>query len=166
MAENEKCVFGAPDGGEKPNDTAQARTRELAATDCHQNNMFFITKYHKGMNKTEVIDFKGNVQDCTAIELDDMTDTGGTLVNGAFTLKENGAKRVIAAVTHGIFSGKSLKNLTSDTIGDQENPIDLLLTTDSILGVYGKIRSLNARQKQRIVVIPTLPLIKAALKCT
>jgi ribose-phosphate pyrophosphokinase len=163
IAGMERCVYGAPDGGDKPQDSAQAKARQIATLAfgpdmSPERDMFFITKRHKDVNTTEVIGFKGNVADCTAIELDDMTDTGGTLINGATVLKQNGAKKVIAAVTHGIFSGNSLQKLTAET-----SAIDLLMASDSILGIHTKRSRLPAAQRDRVVIVPTAPLIRQAL---
>jgi ribose-phosphate pyrophosphokinase len=67
----------------------------------------------------------GEVKDKTAILVDDICDTAGTLSQAANTLKERGATRVIAAVTHGIFTGPAVERI-------EKSAIDLLLTTDSI----------------------------------
>lgn len=67
----------------------------------------------------------GDVKDKTAIIVDDICDTAGTLSQAANTLKERGAQRVIAAVTHGIFTGPAVQRI-------EESAIDVLLTTDSI----------------------------------
>ncbi len=159
----DRCVYGAPDGGDKPQDSAQAKARHIATLAFGEDmsperDMFFITKRHRDVNTTEVTGFKGNVADCIAVELDDMTDTGGTLKNGAEVLKQNGAKKVIAAVTHGIFSGDSLQQLTAET-----SAIDLLMASDSIVGIHAKRSRLPAAQRDRVVIVPTAPLIRQAL---
>ena len=53
----------------------------------------------------------GEVRSKTAILVDDMADTCGTLVKAANTLLEHGASDVVALVTHGIFSGKAIENV-------------------------------------------------------
>lgn len=58
----------------------------------------------------------GHVKGKTAILVDDMADTCGTLVLAARQLTEAGAERVLAFVTHGILSGNALKNLESSTL--------------------------------------------------
>lgn len=72
----------------------------------------------------------GNVKDKIAIMIDDRADTCITLAHGASVLKRYGAKRIYAAVTHGIFSGDSLSKIqnshiceiiTSNTIPQQEH---------------------------------------------
>jgi ribose-phosphate pyrophosphokinase len=55
----------------------------------------------------------GNVKDKTAIIVDDMIDTAGTLCAAGQTVLAAGAKRVYAAATHGIFSGNAFENLAA-----------------------------------------------------
>lgn len=58
----------------------------------------------------------GNVEDKVAILVDDMADTCGTLVKAAAVLKENGAKSVLALVTHGILSGSAIETLNGSVL--------------------------------------------------
>lgn len=67
----------------------------------------------------------GDVQGKTAIIVDDFTISGGTLVEAAKQLVEQGAQRVYAAVTHGAFSAGSMERI-------MDSPIERLLITDSI----------------------------------
>lgn len=161
--------YGAPDGADKPQDVAQRKARKITRlaygeVDNLQEHMFGIIKSHTGTNSTEVKEFIGNVHGCDTVMIDDMTDTGGTLINGAFTLKENGARKVIAAITHGIFSENSLEILTVDKINDRDNPIDVLLVTDSILNIHKKVSALPEKQRARVQIVSTTPIIKQALK--
>jgi ribose-phosphate pyrophosphokinase len=55
----------------------------------------------------------GDVQDRTAVIVDDMIDTAGTLRAAAQTVLDEGAARVYAAATHGVFSGDAYENLSS-----------------------------------------------------
>ena len=57
-----------------------------------------------------------DIKNKTAIILDDMCDTGGTLIKCATLLKENGAKEVICGVTHGILSGPAIKRLNDSDV--------------------------------------------------
>ena len=57
--------------------------------------------------------------------IDDMIDTGGTLVETANALKKNGANRVFAACTHGVLSGKAIERIDS-------SPLEKLFISDSI----------------------------------
>ncbi len=67
----------------------------------------------------------GDVKDKTAIIVDDVIVTGGTLVNAAHLLKQKGAKQVIAVVTHADFVGGADKIL-------QDSPLDKIWVTDTI----------------------------------
>jgi ribose-phosphate pyrophosphokinase len=58
----------------------------------------------------------GSVVDKVAILVDDMADTCGTLVKAAAVLKENGAKSVLALVTHGILSGSAIETLNGSVL--------------------------------------------------
>ena len=67
----------------------------------------------------------GDVQDRTAILVDDMIGTAGTLMAAAQTVMDEGASRVFAAATHGIFSGRAYENLAS-------SPFEQIVVTDTI----------------------------------
>lgn len=169
--QSKNLVFGGPDGGDKPKDMAQIRARHLTrlATRPGQDitqSMFLITKEHQGVNTTRVLNLQGDVAGKTAVLLDDMIDTGGTLVNAATALKKNGAKQVIAASTHPILSGRSLDRLTGKTIDNRINPIDFLIVSDSITHIHSKVKRLSAAQQDRVNVFATAPLIKQALSYT
>lgn len=67
----------------------------------------------------------GDVANKTAIIVDDVIVTGGTLMNAAYLLKDKGAKKVVAAATHADFVGGADKIL-------QESPIDAIWVTDTV----------------------------------
>ncbi len=67
----------------------------------------------------------GDVAGKTAIIVDDMIDTAGTLRVGAEALAKAGATRIFAATTHGVFSGMAFENLVAA-------PIDQIVVTDTI----------------------------------
>lgn len=58
----------------------------------------------------------GDVAGRTAIIVDDMADTCGTLVKAADVILENGAKEAIAIVTHGILSGDAIEKLNNSKL--------------------------------------------------
>ncbi len=60
----------------------------------------------------------GNVQDADAIIVDDMCDTGGTLAKAAQLLKDHGAKRVFAVVTHPVFSCDAMDKIRNSVIDE------------------------------------------------
>jgi ribose-phosphate pyrophosphokinase len=84
-----------------------------------------LTKQRPDHNRAEITLLIGNVQDKTAILVDDMIDTAGTLVAGAQAVSEGGATRVFAAATHGLFSGRAFERL-------QESVIEEIVVTDTV----------------------------------
>jgi ribose-phosphate pyrophosphokinase len=84
-----------------------------------------IDKRRTGPNVAEVMHLIGDVRDKTAIILDDMVDTAGTLANAAKALKENGATAVFACATHAVLSGPAIERLNNSEIEE-------LVLTDTI----------------------------------
>ena len=76
-------------------------------------------------NQVRVFEVVGDVQDRVCVVVDDMIDTGGTIVKAAETLFENGAKDVIVAATHGILSDPAKERL-------QESRISEVVVTDTL----------------------------------
>lgn len=70
-----------------------------------------IDKRRSQPNKSEVKFVLGDVKDKTAVVIDDMIDTGGTIINAARAIKKHGAKLVYILATHGIFSGEASTKL-------------------------------------------------------
>ena len=66
----------------------------------------------------------GDVKDKDVLMVDDLTETAGTLTAAAKLVKENGARRVIAAVSHALLADMALKRLC-------ESSLDELVTTNS-----------------------------------
>jgi ribose-phosphate pyrophosphokinase len=67
----------------------------------------------------------GEVKGKTCILIDDMVDTAGTLCIAAQALKDEGAVRVVAYITHPILSGKAVEKISNSAL-------DELVVTDSI----------------------------------
>ena len=82
-------------------------------------------KQREKQNEISTLQIIGDVKDKNCIIVDDIIDTGGTLIKAANKLKENGAKSVMAMCTHGLLSGNGLQNIESSTI-------DRLILTDTI----------------------------------
>ena len=76
-------------------------------------------------NQVSVHELVGEVKGRTCLLVDDMIDTGGTIVAAARALKENGAGRVIVAATHAIFSHPAVERLSSDAV-------DAVIVTDTL----------------------------------
>ncbi len=75
-----------------------------------------LAKQRPDHNEAEILMLIGEVEGKAAILIDDMIDTAGTLCAAAKVLRENGATRVLAAATHGIFSGQAFDRLVASEI--------------------------------------------------
>lgn len=99
-----------------------------------------IAKQRPEPDVSEVIEMVGDVDGKTAIIVDDMISTGGTLIEAAKMLKARGAKRVFACATHGIFAGASYDQIES-------SPLEEIVITNTILPPQGvatsRIRSIS-----------------------
>ncbi|MBI5576132.1 MAG: ribose-phosphate pyrophosphokinase [Deltaproteobacteria bacterium] len=99
--------------------------------------MAIIDKRRIMPNVAEVMNIIGDVEGKTAILLDDMVDTAGTLVMSANALKKEGAKRVFALATHPVLSGPAIERL-------EKSDIEELVVTDTIpLGAKSSCRKLR-----------------------
>jgi ribose-phosphate pyrophosphokinase len=72
-----------------------------------------LTKERPAQQVAEISYIIGDVQDKTAVLVDDMIDTGGTLKAAAQTVRDAGAKRIFVAATHAVLSGNAFENLAS-----------------------------------------------------
>lgn len=70
-----------------------------------------IDKRRSGPNRVAEMNVVGKVEGTTCVIVDDMIDTGGTLVKAAETLLEGGAHSVVACCTHPVFSGNAIERL-------------------------------------------------------
>ncbi|NWH11022.1 ribose-phosphate diphosphokinase [Acholeplasma laidlawii] len=77
-----------------------------------------IDKRRPEPNKAEVMNIIGDVKGATCIMIDDIIDTGGTLMDGANALKEAGAKEVYAAATHGVLTSNATERLQNSVINE------------------------------------------------
>ncbi|MAV91960.1 MAG: phosphoribosylpyrophosphate synthetase [Bdellovibrionaceae bacterium] len=84
-----------------------------------------IDKRRTGPNEAKAYHLIGDVEGKTAIILDDMIDTAGTLTQGVDSLLKNGAKRVFAVATHPVLSGPAITRIT-------ESQIEKVWVTDTI----------------------------------
>jgi len=104
-----ELVIVAPDAGGVPR--ARAYASRLNA------GLALIDKRRADANQAEAMHLIGEVEEKTAIILDDMVDTAGTLVAAARTLLENGARAVHACCTHAILSGPAAERLAQSPFG-------------------------------------------------
>ncbi len=71
---------------------------------------------HEVANFSEVIDIIGDVKNRTAILVDDIIDTAGTICNAANALKERGCNKIFACATHAVLSGPALERINNSVI--------------------------------------------------
>lgn len=118
----ESVVVVSPDAGgvERATQFVHDLAKKNIAAD-----MAVISKRREKAGVVSSMELIGSVKDATAIIVDDLCDTGGTLVKAAELLKSQGAKKVIAVITHPVFSHNALT-----VIG--ESVIDEIIITDTI----------------------------------
>ncbi len=75
-----------------------------------------VDKRRDAPNVSKVMNVIGDVRDKDALLIDDMIDTAGTITLAAQALKENGARRVFAAATHGVLSGPAIDRLNNSVL--------------------------------------------------
>jgi ribose-phosphate pyrophosphokinase len=88
-----------------------ARARALAKK-LNDAPLAIIDKRRQAHNVAEVMNVIGDVKDKTAIVVDDMIDTAGTICAGAKLLREEGAREVYACATHPVFSPPAIERLS------------------------------------------------------
>ena len=91
----------------------------------------------------------GDVRGKTAIVIDDIIDTAGTLCAAGEALSRAGARRLFAAATHGVFSGRAFENLAS-------SPFERVVVTDTI--------PLRAGAPSNIDVLSCAPLLADSIR--
>ncbi|MBM13880.1 MAG: ribose-phosphate pyrophosphokinase [Halieaceae bacterium] len=104
-------------------------------------DLAIIDKRRPRANEAEVMNLIGDVEGRTAILVDDMVDTAGTLCTAANALKERGALKVVAYCTHAVLSGGALDNIRSSQL-DEVVVTDTIPLSEDAQGI-GKIRQLT-----------------------
>ena len=105
-SKNLVCV--APDVGGV--ERARAIAKRLSA------DLAIIDKRRSGPGTSEVMNVIGDVRNKICVIIDDLVDSGGTIVNAAAALKSKGAKDVYAYVVHGVLTGEAVKKINTSKI--------------------------------------------------
>jgi ribose-phosphate pyrophosphokinase len=136
-------VIVSPDAGGV--ERARAYAKRLEAS------LAIIDKRRDAPNVAEAMNIIGEVKGKTAVILDDMIDTAGTLTQAANALKENGAGDIYAYCTHPVLSGASVERI-------EASPIDKVVVTNTI--------PLNekARNGSKILALSVAELLGEAIK--
>ena len=116
------------------------RARALAKA-LDDAELAIIDKRRPRPNESKVMNIIGEVQGKTCVLIDDMVDTAGTLCQAAQALKDEGAVKVVAYITHPVLSGNAVEKIT-------KSALDELVVTDTIplsgsAKACGKIRQLS-----------------------
>ena len=84
-----------------------------------------VAKQRKNATEVEALTVVGDVAGCTAIMVDDLTTTAGTLTAAARLLKQNGAAAIVGVVTHATITAEGLARLRASDISE-------LVVTDTV----------------------------------
>ena len=138
-----KLVIVSPDAGGVGR--ARAFAKRLDA------RLAIIDKRRPAPNVAKVLHVIGDVKDSDVIILDDMVDTGGTLIQSVEALRREGAKRVFSACTHGVLSENALGRI-------KNSELDKLIVTNTIL-LKDKLQS-----SDKITVLSVAELFGEAIR--
>ena len=140
---NKKLICVSPDVG------GVQRTRGLATR--LKADLAIIDKRRPAPGKSEVMNIIGDVKGKTCIIVDDIIDSGGTIVNAANALKRSGASDVYVFITHAVLSGDAVNKI-------KKSKIKKLVITDTINN-SSKIKNNN-----KIEVLSIAQLMAEAIK--
>jgi len=140
---NKNLICVSPDVG------GVQRTRGLATK--IDVDLAIIDKRRLQPGKSQVMRIVGNVQNKECIIVDDIIDSGGTIVNAVDALIREGAKSVYVFVTHAVLSGEAINKI-------KKSKINKLIITDSIDNTK-KIKNVS-----KIQVLSIAPLMAEAIK--
>ena len=140
---SKKIICVAPDVG--GTERARALGKLLNA------GLAIVDKRRPKPGQSKVMNVIGDVKDQTCIIVDDIIDSGGTIVNAASALKKRGAKEVYVYITHGVLTGDAVKKIKTSVIKN-------LVITDTI-GNMEKTKNVK-----NIEVLPISGLMGEAIK--
>ena len=135
------CV--SPDVGGVERTRALARKLDIGIA--------IIDKRRPAPGKSQVMNVIGNVKNKTCIIIDDLIDSGGTIVNAAHALINRGAKEVHVYITHGVLSGEAVERI-------KKSKIKKLVLTDTI------DNSEKAKKAKNIEILSIANLLGEAIK--
>jgi ribose-phosphate pyrophosphokinase len=140
----DRMIVVSPDVGGVVRARALARRLDNA-------DLAIIDKRRQRANESQVMNIIGDVRGRSCILVDDLVDTAGTLCQAAQALKDEGAARVIAYITHPVLSGKAVERV-------ENSALDQLVVTDTIpLGEA-------ARKCKRIRVLSVAELLAETMR--
>jgi ribose-phosphate pyrophosphokinase len=104
----EDLTIVSPDAGGV--ERARAYAKRLGAT------LAIIDKRRTGANQTEVMNIIGDVEDRNVVIVDDIIDTGGTLIHSSDALLAKGARSISASCTHAVLSGPAINRINNSQL--------------------------------------------------
>jgi ribose-phosphate pyrophosphokinase len=141
--EQENLMVVSPDAG------GAERARAMAKLfNC---GLAIIDKRREKPNESSVMNIIGDVRGKNTLLVDDICDTGGSLVKAAAALIENGALSVSAAISHAVFSGDALDKI-------EKSALQQVVITDSILVPSNVLKS------KKIVQLSIAELLGKAIR--
>jgi ribose-phosphate pyrophosphokinase len=138
-----KLTVVSPDAGGV--ERARAYAKRLEAT------LAIVDKRRESPNVAEVHHVVGDVEGRTALIVDDLVDTGGTLAKVTQAIKNAGAREVLASSSHAVLSGHAIEKIN-------ESALSRLIVTDSILLAEDK------RRCEKIAVLSIADLMAKAIR--
>lgn len=88
-------------------------------------SLAIVDKRRPDINEAEVMNIIGEVKGKDVVIRDDMVDTAGTMTEAAHAMKQQGAKRIVAACTHAVLSGSAIERI-------EKSPIEKFFVSDSV----------------------------------
>jgi ribose-phosphate pyrophosphokinase len=139
----DNLVIVSPDAGGV--ERARAFAKRLGS------NLAIIDKRRPQPNESNIMNIIGDIEGKTALLLDDMVDTAGTLTQSANALIEKGATKVVACCTHPVLSGQAVEKINQSALQD-------LVVTDTIP------LAKEAQSCKKIVLLSVAELLGEAIK--
>lgn len=145
-----KSRYGTKDITIVSPDVGGLERARLVATRLDNSAIAVIDKRRSGPNRVDSMSVVGDVQGQTCILVDDMVDTGGTLVKACDTLTKAGATKVIACCVHPVLSGEARARLNGSALQE-------IIVTDTI-------PSAKPEEGDKFSVLSVAPLFAEAIR--
>ena len=143
--EKNDIVIISPDAG-------GAERARFFANKISGANVAMIDKRRLALNQAKALNVIGDVEGKTALILDDMIDTAGTLCEASVKILEAGAKEIFALASHPLFSASAIQKI-------EASPIKQVFITDTI-----PLNS-KAKQSEKITTVNLAPFVAEAIDC-
>lgn len=127
-------------------------TRARALAESLKTSIAIIAKRRPEPGKVEIVEIIGDVRGKKCVMIDDIIDTGGSIVHGAEALMERGAESIYACCTHPVLSHGAIERIAA-------SPIKRLVTTDTI-----PFKHLQHIVNGNVTVLSVAPLLADAIQ--